>query len=225
MTGARPSLWHPDRLMSFSRRSLTHALGAAATCVALAACSGSSSPASAPRKPSSPKVGEIRAVPALVVVKSAGAEVPFPDADRVAVLRGVETYVNDATLAPLKGTRSDVAKLFAPDAAPPETALDYDAFGDASLPKATGRVTATLEPVSLIALADPTGAIDLIGATVDLTVSATTKPGPIHIHRTGELMFTRDGGEWRILSFKLAVTRDGAGLGTASTTTSGSTAP
>jgi hypothetical protein len=37
-------------------------------------------------------------------------------------------------------------------------------------------------------------------------------------------MFTRDAGAWKILSFKLAVTRDGAGLNapTSSTTKAGS---
>jgi hypothetical protein len=39
------------------------------------------------------------------------------------------------------------------------------------------------------------------------------------IHRSGELMFTRDAGAWKILSFKLSVTRDGAGLGAATPAT------
>ncbi len=217
-------MWHPDPLMCFPRPSIANAVAAVA-CAALAACSSSSTPTSAPRKQDPPKVSEVRAATALVVVKSAGAEVPFPEADKNAVLEGVESYVHDATLAPLRGTTVDVAKLFAANTAPPATDLEYDALTDAAVPKATGAVTATLEPVSLVALADPAGAIDLIGATVDLTVSATNKLGPINIHRTGELMFTRDGSVWRLLSFKLAVTRDGAGLGPDTTTTSGSTAP
>jgi hypothetical protein len=48
-------------------------------------------------------------------------------------------------------------------------------------------------------------------------VQAAAKGGPITIHRSGELMFTRDSGTWKILSFKLAVTREGAGLGAANT--------
>lgn len=206
-------------------RSIRRTLGLLVTGAALAGCSGSSAPASSSSRPTAPKIGGIRATTAIVSVHSAGPETPFPEADKDAVLRRVETYVTDTTLAPLRGEKTDMADLFAPDAAPPATGLEYDAFTDAALPKATGKVTAKLEPVSLVALADPAGAIDLIGATIDLTVSATTRPGPVNIHRTGELVFTRTGGEWRILSFKLAVTRDGAGLGTTTTTTSGSTAP
>ena len=211
--------------MSLPPRSIRHTFGLLITGAALVGCSGSGTPASSSAKPSAPRIGGIRATTAIVSVHSAGPETPFPEADKESVLRAVETYVADTTLAPLRGEKTDLAELFAPDAAPPATGLEYDAFTDAALPKATGPVTTKLAPVSLVALADTTGAIDLIGATVDLTVSATTRPGPINIHRTGELMFTRTDGEWRILSFKLAVTRDGAGLGTTSTTTSGSTAP
>ena len=88
------------------------------------------------------------------------------------------------------------------------------------------RSRATLAPVSITGLADPTGAIDLVGTTLDLTVTRRSQGGDITIHRSGELMFVRDGAGWKILSFRLAVTRDGAGLGSAHRrSTTGSSAP
>ena len=74
--------------------------------------------------------------------------------------------------------------------------------------------------MSLKALADPSGTISLVGSTLDLTVRTTTAKGPVTIHRSGELMFTRDAGAWKIVSFKLAVTREGAGLDAAGATSS-----
>ena len=117
--------------MSCNQRSIRYVVATVVACGALAACSSSSPPASTSRKQTPPKSGAVRATPALVVVKSAGAEVPFPDADKTAVLSGVETYVHDATLAPLKGTTADLTKLFAANAAPPATGPDSDALSDA----------------------------------------------------------------------------------------------
>ena len=84
-------------------------------------------------------------------------------------------------------------------------------------------MTVTLTPVNLTALADRAAKIDLVGATVDLTVRAATAQGPVAIHRTGELMFTRQDNGWKILGFQLAVTRDGAGIDAAAASTSSTT--
>ena len=196
-----------------------------AWCVALvagltvAACSSGGGSAKATPTTTTPKA-RVRVTPGLVSVASAGPAAQLSDADQAAVLAAVGDYVKAATIAPLEGTTvPDLAAHFAPAAAPALTGPERDALVDADVPRATGRITPTLQPVNLKALADAGGAIDLVGSTLDLTVQARTAGGPVTIHRSGELMFTRDAGTWKILSFKLAVTRDGAGIGTATSST------
>ena len=131
--------------------------------------------------------------------------------------------MQDATIAPLEGKPvPDLASHFTAAAAPGAAGRrSVTRSLDADLPRATGRVTPTLQPVNLHALADAGGAIDLVGSTLDLTVQATRgRADRSRSTAAGELMFTRDGGTWKILSFQLAVTRDGAGLGTATATSS-----
>ena len=165
--------------------------------------------------------GRVRVTPGAVTVVTSGPPAELAAADRDAVLAAVGNYVQAATVAPLEGKKApDVATLLTATAAPALQGAERDALLDADVPRATGRVTPALQPVNLHGLADNSGAIDLVGSTVDLTVHATAAGGPITIHRTGELMFTRDGAAWKILSFRLAVTRDGAGLGAATATSS-----
>jgi hypothetical protein len=187
--------------------------------VALAACSSGSSGKATPTT-TTPNA-RVKVTPGLVSVASAGAPVQLPDADRDAVFAAVAGYVNDATIAPLEGKPvADLPSHFTTAAAPALQGPERDALLDTDVPRATGRVTPTLQPVSLKGLADPAGTISLVGSTLDLTVRTTTAQGPVTIHRSGELMFVRDGGAWKITSFKLAVTRDGAGIGTATATSS-----
>jgi len=187
--------------------------------LALAACSSGGSTKATPT--TAPSNARVRVTPGTVTVATAGPAAQLADADRDAIVAAVGSYVQDATVAPLEGKPpADLTSHFVAAAAPALQGPERDALVDADLPRATGRVAPALQPVNLHALADPTGAIDLVGSTLDLTVQATASGGPITIHRSGELMFTRDGGTWKILSFRLAVTRDGAGLGAAAATSS-----
>ena len=163
----------------------------------------------------------VRVTPGAVTVVSAGPPAQLADADRDAIVAAIGGYVQDATVTPLEGKEApDLASHFVAAATPALQGPDRDALVDADVPRATGGVTPKVQPVNLHALADPSGAIDLIGSTLDVTVRSTAAGGPITIHRSGELMFTRENGDWKILSFRLAVTRDGAGLGAASGTSS-----
>jgi hypothetical protein len=187
--------------------------------MALAACSSGGS--SATTGTTAPADAHVEAKAGAVDVASAGGPVTLADADRDAVLAAVSGYVQDATVAPIEGKAApDLAGRFTAATAPALQGAQRDALVDTGVPRATGKVTATLAPVALRGLADPNGAIDLVGATLDATVTTTAAGGPVTVHRTGELMFTRDGGAWKILGFTLAVTRDGAGLGAATSTTS-----
>jgi hypothetical protein len=206
---------------SLQRRAWCAAL---LTGLTLAACSsgGSGKATSTTTAPNA----RVRVTPGTVTVVTAGPPAQLADADRQAIITAVGSYVQDATIAPLEGkTVPDLASQFTATAAPALQGPERDALLDADVPRATGRVAPALQPVNLHALADNAGAIDLVGTTLDLTVQAAAKGGPITIHRSGELMFTRDGGTWKILSFRLAVTREGAGLGAANTTSSTTKAP
>jgi len=196
-------------------------LGAALT-LGVVACSSSSSGTS--KHPGSTTAPEQRLVakPGFVNVVSVSGAHDLPAADQQAIVDNVAAYVQAATIDPLHGKpTTGLAKLFVPTALPAITGPERVTLVDADLPATKGPVTTKLGPVSLHGLADGTGAIDLIGAGIDLTVAARSARGPITIHRTGELMFERDTGGWKILGFQLAVTRDGTGLdvGTTSTTT------
>jgi hypothetical protein len=210
-------------LTRFRARRIAGALSLLA--IALPACSSGSSASSSSSTTSAPKSATVNATSGLVGVASAGQPVELSAEDRAAVLHAVDGYVQAATIDPLAGKPAKLDALFATGAAPLPTAPERDALSDDGLPKTTGGSKATLMPVSMSGLADTTGAIDLVGTTLDLTVTGKAKDGDITIHRSGELMFVRDGGSWKILSFKLAVTRDGAGLGPAPSSTTGSSTP
>jgi len=198
---------------------LTFGCGALVVGIALAACSSGGSSKST--STTTPANTHVRATAGTVDVASAGGPVTLADADRDAVLTAVAAYVQDASVAPLEGKATpELAGRFTAAAAPALQGAQRDALVDTGVPHATGRVTATLQPVALRGLADRNGAIDLVGATLDATVKTTAAGGPVTVHRTGELMFTRDAGAWKILGFTLAVSRDGAGLGASTSTTS-----
>ncbi len=197
-------------------------VAALAIVVLAGACSGSGS--KTVEKPK-PKVDtRVDATIGTVTVQSAGLPTELPTADRDALVAAVGNYVTEATLGPLDGHPSkNLASLLSTQSTDALTGPNADAFADSAVPPAKGKVTVTLTPVNLTALADRTAKIDLVGATVDLTVQAATTQGPVAIHRAGELMFTRQDGGWKILGFQLAVTRDGAGVDAAAASTSSTT--
>lgn len=191
----------------------------------LAACSEGGSGKASSSTTTRPDAS-VTATAGLVGVSSAGAPVELPAVDRDAVLAAVTDYVQQATIDPLEGTPTkNLAAQLTASAAPALTGPEQGALVDTGVPPATGAVRATLAPVNLHALADRAGAIDLVGATLDLTARAPVAKGAITIHRTGELMFTRDGATWKLLSFKLAVTRDGPGIASPTASTTATAAP
>lgn len=203
--------------MNRSHRFGALALGAALT-VAVTACSGSGGSKAQPASTSTPPT-KLAAKTLFVNVASVNGEHALAPEDRRAIVAAVLAYVRSASVRPLEG-RPDpqLAKLFVPATAASLQGPEAASLVDTGLPRAT-RVDAKLQPISLHGLADASGAIDLVGSTLDVTVTATTPAGPLTIHRSGQLMFERDSGTWKILGYQLAVTRDGAGLDAASSTT------
>lgn len=192
-----------------------------------AACSGSGGSKAATPTTTTGPAAPLRAGTGLVTVVSVSGDHQLTPADQQALKSAVLDYVRAATVAPLAGKPTTaLAGMMVPAAAASLQGPDATTLTDAGLPRTT-HVKVTVAPISLHGLADATGAIDLVGSTLDVTVGASTAAGPITIHRTGQLMFERDSGTWKILGYQLGVTRDGAGLGAAETssTTSAGTQP
>jgi hypothetical protein len=155
-----------------------------------------------------------------VKVEAAGAPGTLADADKAAIVETLKQYVTAVSVNPLEGKPiGDLTPIFTTAASASLKGPDGAAATDEGLPKATAKVVAKAPPVALTALSDPSGAIDLVGATVYLYVDTKAAGGPIHVLRTGELVLRRDAGAWKIDSYKLSVERTGAGVTAATTPT------
>lgn len=214
-------------LRPFCRRARSLGRNARLTVVAplvlvlvAAACGGGGSDA---KSTSAPSDSSISLVPGDVRVAAAGAGGTLSDEERDAIISTLDGYVNTATMEPLRGKPvGDLTAFFTPEAAPALTGTDRDALVDEGLPTATAKVKGTADPVPLRALADLSGAISLVGATLDITARTANAAGPVTVHRVGEMVLRRDGDTWKINSYRVVVGRDGAGLHDASATTSSS---
>jgi hypothetical protein len=183
------------------------------------ACSGSGGSKATTSTTAAAASGPLTAGTGFVTVASVSGDHQLAATDQRAIKAAVLAYVKNATVAPLEGRPTTaLAGMMVPAAAASLQGPDAATLTDAGLPRTTD-VKVKVQPISLHGLADATGAIDLVGSTVEVTATASTPAGPITIHRTGQLMFERDSGTWKILGYQLAVTRDGAGLGSAPSST------
>jgi len=156
--------------------------------------------------------------------ESAGLAALLSPAQAQQVVDAVNHYVDVATIAPLRSGQpaGDLSPIFDTAALTRVTAGDRAVIVDEGLPKITGRLRVSGTPVDLVALGDKDSHVVLVSASIDLdVVGATGKPGgPLHIVRTGELVFAPDAtGAWKVTSYDVHVDRAGAGLDTASSTT------
>jgi hypothetical protein len=200
-----------------SFRALTATLGAALV-VVLAACGGGGDDTAKPAKTSTG--ASVRLTAGNVKVEAAGNPGTLADADKTAIVDTLKKYVIAVSVNPLEGRPvGDLGPIFTAAASASLKGPDGAAATDEGLPKATAKVVAKAPPVALTALSDPSGAIDLVGATVYLYVDTKAAGGPIHVLRTGEVVLRRDAGAWKIASYKLSVNRTGAGVTAATTPT------
>ena len=166
----------------------------------------------------------VRISPGEVTVYKVGdAPETIPDDVRAAVMGTVTSYVNAATVTPLrKGKLADDAVL-APMLAPPVAARlagpDRATLVDEGLPKATAKVVVSSAPVALTGLADRNGNIVVVTAAVDATTKTKTAKGKLSIRRAGELVFEPDNGTWKISGYSFIVDRTGKSVPGATTTT------
>jgi hypothetical protein len=158
-----------------------------------------------------------------VAAESAGPPAQVTSDQSAAILEIVRAYVDEATVHPLRaGTRADdLSALFDPGALARVTGIDRPVMLDEGLPKVTGNLDVTGQPLKIVALADKNGAIVLATVTIDLDISGVTKASraPLHIVRRGDFVLVPDAsGSWKITAFNIAVTRTGAGLDPTTTT-------
>jgi len=212
--------------MDLSRRCLRAPvlLVGAALALSLAACSGGGSAAKA--KAPAPTGSKLTLAAGPVQVQAAGTPGTLSDADRNAIITTLRSYVTAATIDPLDGKPvGDLSKVFTPEALAALTGVNRDAAVDDGLPKATGTVTAKNPPVTLTALSDQTGAIDLVAAPLFLDVHAKASGGQLRVLRTGEVLLQQTAGTWKIASYKLTVDRTGAGLPSPTTSSTAKATP
>jgi hypothetical protein len=193
--------------------------------VALAGCGGgddkgsSAGPASTvpvPHTNVSLQLGDVSA-------DSAGPPATLTPEQGQAVIKTVSDYLTAATVEPLRSAKpaGDLSALFGAGALARVTGPDRAVMLDEGLPKVTGDLDVTSQPVKVVALADQSGAIVLATATIDLDIQGVTKVkgAQLRILRKGDLVLTPDpSGLWKVTAFNVAVARSGAGLDPTTTT-------
>ncbi len=144
-----------------------------------------------------------------VSVESAGPPAEVPAAVVEQITERLETYVERATVDPLTGKDADaVAELFTPFAAATLEGPDRASLVDEGIGRATQDIATKTATVNLSGLADQTGNLVLVAATLALDIETATDDGPLRIARLGELVFVPEGFEWKISGYDLAVERE-----------------
>ena len=158
-----------------------------------------------------------------VSADSAGPPAQLAPEQSQAILKVVGDYLTAATVDPLRSAKpaGDLSALFGAGALARVTGPDRAVMLDEGLPKVTGDLNITSQPVTVVGLGDQGGAIVLATATIDLDIQGVTavKGGPLRILRKGDLVLTPDAsGAWKVTAFNIAVARTGAGLDSVTTT-------
>jgi hypothetical protein len=160
-----------------------------------------------------------------VSADSAGAPVTIAADQSQHVLDALATYVKGATVQPLRTAKpatADFGAVFDANTLASATTTDRGILLDEGLPKVTGDLTVTAQPVTMVGLGDQSGNLTLITAALvtDTTGVTEVKGAPLHIVRKANFSLQPDGsGAWKITAYDVAVARDGADL--SPTTTSG----
>jgi len=145
---------------------------------------------------------------------NSGAEFPTEASD--AALAVLESYVQEATVVPLrkgKANGTTLAELFDEPAVARLAGTDRGLLLDEGLPKAVGKVTVKSPPVALTALMDRDGKVVLVTATVDLDIKAQARHGVMTVKRTGTLVLRPQlDASWKITAWTLHVERGGPGV-------------
>jgi hypothetical protein len=163
-----------------------------------------------------------------VSADSAGPPAQFTPEQAQAVLKVMRDYLTIATVEPLRSANpaGDLAGVFDPSAIATVNGADRAVVVDEGLPKVTGDLDVAAQPVTIVALADQTGAIVLATAKLDVDITGATdaEGAPLHILRKGDFVLAPDAsGAWKVTEYNVAVARSGAGLDPTTTTAATST--
>jgi hypothetical protein len=153
-----------------------------------------------------------------VSADSAGAAVTVSSDQSQHVLDALTTYVKGATVQPLRSGKpatADFSAVFDPATLTSATTTDRGVLMDEGLPKVTGDLKVTAQPVNLVGLGDQSGNLTLITAAlvVDAQGATATKGKPVHVIRKADFTLQPDAtGLWKITAYDVLVTRDGVDL-------------
>lgn len=160
-----------------------------------------------------------------VSADSAGASVTVSPDQAQRVLDALTAYVQGATVQPLRSGKpatADFSAVFDPTTLASATTTDRAIVLDEGLPRVTGNLTVTAQPVTVVGLGDQSANLTLAAATlvVDVTGVSKVKGAPLHVVRRANLVLQPDpSGAWKITAYDMVVSRAGAGLTPATTTT------
>ncbi len=131
-----------------------------------------------------------------VSADSAGPPAQVSPEQSQAILKVVGDYLTAATVNPLRSAQpaGDLSALFGAGALARVTGPDRAVLVDEGLPKVTGDLNVTAQPIAVVGLGDQGGAIVLATATIDLDIQGvtTTRNDPLRIVRKGDLVLTPD---------------------------------
>jgi hypothetical protein len=193
--------------------------------VALVSCSGGGGSDQAKSTTTTKPATKIDIPLGNVSADSAGAPVTMSADQSQHVLDALTTYVKGATVDPLrsgKPTTDDLSGVFDPTTLASATTTDRGIVLDEGLPKVTGNLTVTAQPVTIVGLGDQSGTLTLASAAlvVDVTGVTNVKGEPLHVVRQANFALQPDpSGTWKITSYDMIVSRSGAGLTPPTTTT------
>ncbi len=188
--------------------------------LALASCSGGGddSGSASPTTTTAAPVTKVDLALGDVSADSAGAPVTIAADQSQHVLDALTSYVKGATVQPLRSAKpatADFGAVFDATTLASATTTDRGVLLDEGLPKVTGDLTVTSQPVTLVGLGDQSGNLTLITAalSVDVTGATKVKDAPLHVIRNANFTLQPDpGGTWKITAYDVIVARDGAGL-------------
>jgi hypothetical protein len=181
--------------------------------VLLGACGGGGSSKTKTTKP--PAINSTVALRLSgATVASTGRDVQFPTELRDRAVQIVNRYVEAAVVTPLRtgAPATNLAAIFAPDAAARLAGPDHAVLTDDGAPKITGSITPAKAEFALTGLGDSSGDVVLVSAALALDLTAPVAGGSLHIVRTGDLLLAGDGGTWRVAGFDMNVARTGPGV-------------
>jgi hypothetical protein len=216
---------HPLRRVATA--ALVLALGAA---LVLTGCSGGGDEKAAPSSTTAAPKTTFDITLGEVTADSAGAPVTIASDQSQKVLDALTTYVKGATVQPLRSGKpatADFGAIFDTNTLMSAMTTDRGILLDEALPRVTGDLTVTTQPVNLVGLGDQAGNLTLIATSLVVDATGATKvrgAAPVHVVRTADFTLQPDGsGAWKITAYNVTVARDGIDASPTTTTGAAST--